>query len=215
MSSIAIIDDNVEISETLKLNIKQQLENFNSPFDVITKFPFKDVNDYFEFFTRNNVCVLILDERLNDKSNDLNGPVDYKGNQLVTIIRERLKDFPIFSITTYSDDPDLQSKLSEFEYILPRDKFVEESGSYVPIIIRAANRFLESNLNELSEFNRLTMDIAGGDTDPKKIQQLHALQLKLELPYTGFDDRKNWLDKYEVHIAELEKLKTDLQKNIH
>jgi hypothetical protein len=215
MSSIAIIDDNVEISETLKLNIKQQLENFNSPFDVITKFPFKDVNDYFEFFTRNNVCVLILDERLNDKSNDMSGPVDYKGNQLVTIIRERLKDFPIFSITTYSDDTDLQSKLSEFEYIVQRDKFVEESESYVPIIIRAANRFLESNRDELSEFNRLTMEIAGGDTDPKKIQQLQALQLKLELPYTGFDDRKNWLDKYEVHIAELEKLKTELQKNIH
>ena len=214
MATIAIIDDNPEISESLKIALQQFLENFNSSLKVITQFPFMDVNKYFDFIEQNGICVLILDERLNNQSNDLNGPVDYKGNQLVTVIRERLKDFPIFSITTYSDDEDLLSKLSEFEYILPRDKFVEEGNNYVPIIIRAAHRFLESNINELSEFNKLTKEIAGGDSNPEKIKKLQALQLKLELPYTGFDDRKNWLDQYEIHIAELEQIKKELQNKI-
>lgn len=214
MATIAIIDDNAEISESLKIALEQHLENLNNSFKVITKFPFMDINQYFDFIDQNNVCVLILDERLNNQSNDLNGPVDYKGNQLVTVIRERLKDFPIFSITTYSDDTDLQSKLSEFEFILQRDKFVEEGENYVPIIIRAAQRYLESNLHELNEFNILTKEIAGGNSNPEKIKRLQALQVKLELPITVFDDRKIWLDQYEAHIKELEEIKELLRNKI-
>ena len=214
MAAIAIVDDNVDQSESLKVALKQYLENFKNPLDVITLFPFKDINQYFDFIEQNKVCVLILDERLNNHSSNSDGPVDYKGNQLVTVIRERLKDFPIFSITTYPEDDDLISKTGEFEYILPRYKFVEEGNNYVPIIIRAAQRYLESNLNELNEFSELTKLIAGGENDPIKIARLQALQFKLELPFSGFDDRKNWLDKYESHISELEKIKEELQKKI-
>ena len=57
-----------------------------------------------------------------------------------------------------------------------------------------------------------TFDVDGWDQE--KIKKLQALQLKLELPYTGFDDRKNWLDQYEIHIAELEQIKKELQNKI-
>jgi len=212
MAAIAIIDDNIEQSNSLKLALSQYLENFNCPLNVITQFPFNEFNNYFEFIEQNEVCVLILDERLNNHSSDKNGPVDYKGNQLVSVIREKLKDFPIFSITTFSDDEDLLSKESEFEFILPRDKFVEEGNNYVPKIIRAAQRYLESNIKELNEFGKLTKEIAGGNSNPEKIKRLEALQLKLELPIVDFNERKDWLDQYESQINDLIKLKKEIQK---
>ena len=49
MATIAIIDDNPEISESLKIALQQFLENFNSSLKVITQFPFMDVNKYFDF----------------------------------------------------------------------------------------------------------------------------------------------------------------------
>lgn len=214
MPSIAIIDDNLDQSDTLKIALKQYLENLKNPLQVITQFPFRDIDKYFDFIDRNDVCVLILDERLNNQSTDREEPVDYKGNELVSIIRQRYKDFPIFSVTTYSDDDDLNEKFSEFEYIIKRDDFVEEGNKYVPIILRAAQRFLESNLQELDEYSRLTKEIASGDTDPEKIQKLKALQVKLELPISGFEDRQAWLNKYEQHIKELEELKEKLEAKL-
>ena len=214
MASIAIIDDNLDQSDTLKIALKQYLENLENPFEVITQFPFKDINKYFDFIDQNEVCVLILDERLNNQSIGQQEPVDYKGNQLVSIIRERYKEFPIFSVTTYADDEDLKEKFSEFEYIIKRDEFVEEGSKYVPIILRAAQRFLESNLSELDEYARLAKEIAGGDNNPEKIKKLKALQVKLELPITGFEDRQSWLNEYELHIKDLEQLKKKLETKL-
>lgn len=211
MASIAIIDDNIDQSDTLKIALKQYLENLENPLDVITQFPFKDINKYFDFINQNEVCVLILDERLNNQSSEVQEPVDYKGNQLVSIIRERYKDFPIFSVTTYADDDELKEKFSEFEYIIKRDDFVEEGNKYVPIILRAAQRFWESNLNELNEYAILAKEIAGGNNDQEKIKRLKTLQVKLVLPITGFEDRQTWLNEYEQHIKDLEELKKKVE----
>ncbi len=212
MPSIAIIDDNLEMSGSLQTILKQHLENLEIDWDVITLFPFSDLNKYFEFIESNEIYALILDEKLNTRSNDDNTPVDYLGSQLVSVLRKRLKDFPIFSITTYPNEDELKDNESEFEFILPREDFANEGSKYVPIIVRAANRYLDSNQRELLEFCNLAKEIAGGNADLEKKERLEILQLKLELPYDGFSERNNWLEEYSHHIKELEKLKEEIQR---
>lgn len=217
MPQIAIIDDNPELSGTLKKTLEHHLKKFGSNLTVISQFPFAKIPQYFDFIIENDVCLLILDERLNDQATPEGSPVDYKGNQLVTLLRKQLKDFPILMITTFSNEEDVLEKESEFEYLLNRDDITENQETanlYIPRIIRSAQRFLESNSKELCEYNELTQKVAAGEKDPEIIQRLEALQVKLELPTTGFDDRKVWLDEYEKHIEELEVLKKELYSKI-
>jgi len=214
MSKIAIIDDNADQSETLKTALDEYLSINESDLEVIVQFPFKNTDEYFNFIDKQEICVLLLDEKLNNQSSGENGPVDYRGNQLVTIIRERLKDFPVFSISTFAEDEELKEKFSEFEYIIPRQVFFEEGKKYVPIIIRAAQRYLDTNIKELDEFSKLTREIAQGNTETEKIRRLNALQVKLELPFTGFDDRLNWLDEYENHIKDLETFRKKIEEKM-
>lgn len=215
MPNIAIIDDNQEQSSTLKTALEHYLKQNKNSFAVIIQFPFKVLEDYFTFIAKNNVCILILDERLNDQSINDEGPVEYKGNQLVTIIRERLKNFPVFMVTTHSQDEEVISKFEEFEYIISRQEFIEEGAKFTPIIIRSAQRYLESNVIELSEYDHLTKGVAGGNNDPEILKRLNALQVKLELPANSFDDRAAWLDEYEMRIKELEKLEAEIAKKLN
>lgn len=206
MAKIAIIDDNREQSGTVLNNIEIALAEMGSDLEVITSVPFKDPNDYFNFIEQNEVCVLILDELLNDQSNDKSGPVSYKGSDLVTVLRTKLPEFPIFALTVIPTNDDLKYKYSQYEDIISRKEFYDDSNKFVPKFWRAAKNYLKENVDELSEFNELTTQISGGNKDPELIKKLQALQIKLELPFSGFNDRNVWLNEYEKQIESLEKL---------
>lgn len=206
MATVAIIDDNPEQSETILRNLEIAISEFNSELKAITSLPFKDPNEYFNFIDKYDVCVLILDEKLNDQPIDEYGPIDYKGSQLVTFLREKLKDFPIYSVTNFVAADELKEKESEFEEVIHRGDFIEQTNKYFPRILRASKNYLKENLDELSEFNDLTIAISGGNKNPELIKKLQALQVKLELPFSGFNERNIWLNEYENQINLLEKL---------
>jgi hypothetical protein len=214
MAKIAIIDDNPDHSGTVKNNIELALAGLESSIEVISTLPFKDINDYFPFFTANDVCMLILDEKLNDQAVDADGPVSYKGSELVSALRVQLKDMPIFALTVIPDENNLVQKFSEYEQIISRDEFYKNSEKYVPIFVRAAKSYLKDNESDLSKFNDLTKMIAGGDDGDETLQKLQALQVKMELPFSGFADRSAWLDEYEKQISSLEEINQLLKKKL-
>lgn len=206
MATVAIIDDNPEQSGTILNNLEIAISDFNSDLKAMALLPFKDPNDYFNFIENHNVCALILDEKLNDQSIDENGPIAYIGSQLVTFLREKLKDFPIYSVTNFVAADELKEKESEFEEVIPRRDFIENTNKYFSRILRASKSYLNVNVGELSEFNNLTIAISGGDKNPDLIKRLQAIQVKLELPFSGFNERNAWLKEYENQINSLEKL---------
>lgn len=216
MPNIAIIDDNTEQSSTLATTMSHYLKDLNSDLNVITQTPFENFPDYFPFIQNNDVCVLILDEKLNVVAEEGRNPVIYLGNELVVKLREQLKDFPIFMVSNYIQDDDLQEKFDQFDNMFTRSDLTEDADGkkFIPIIVRSAQRYLKSNNAELSEFNQLTQDIASGDQDPSKMERLRALQVKLQIPFTAFDDRAGWLDKYQEHISELDELEKELAAKI-
>jgi len=204
MAKIAIVDDNKEQRETLRISLKLYLKKKKSSLEVIDIFPFDTYEKYYPWIQDEEICSLIFDERLqNDSEGDL-GPVGYKGNDLVIKIRERFKDIPIFTVSAHIDDEELQARFNEFEYIISRDNFDEK---YVDIIIRSSQRYLQENQKELSEFDDLTRKIAAGESDIQDIERLKALQLKLHIPLMNdLKDREDWLVEYEKQITSLEEI---------
>lgn len=214
MAKIAIIDDNKEQSGTVLNNIEIALSEMNSDLEVIASVPFANPHDYFNFIQENEVCVLILDELLNDQSNDGKGPVGYKGSDLVSILRTQLPHFPIFALTVIPANEELKEKYSQYEDIISRKEFYADTNKYVPKFWRAAKNYLKENIEELSEFNELTTQLSGGSKDPDLIKKLQALQIKLELPFSGFDDRNAWLIEYENQIKSLEELNAIIKSKL-
>lgn len=211
MPTIAIIDDNPEQSLTAKYNIELELENMSSTIEVITSFPFREFKEYFNFIEKNEVCVLLLDEQLNDQKFDQKGPVDYLGSQLVSVLRESLKDFPIFALTVTPNKEELTAKYALYEDVIGRLDFIENTEKFVPKILRSAKNYLTKTAIGYERFNELAQIISAGNEDEVLIKELQDLQAKLELPFSGFESKNSWLNEYEKQINELEELNKLIQ----
>ncbi len=216
-NKIGIIDDNLDQRVTLRLSLEVYLEDNDSTFEVIDIFPFvtETFEEYFKWINDENIVCLIFDERMNNETENGVGPVPYRGDELVSIIRERFKDIPIYVITSNKGDDELKAKFSEFEDIIERQEFINEGDKYVDRIIRASQRYLDENNVELQNFQKLSEKIASGSYNNEDYDRLLALQTKLHLPLnTTLNDRQEWLDEYEIIISELEKLKSELESKL-
>jgi len=218
MNNIGIIDDQKDQRETLQLALEAHLENKESTLGVLDIFPFvtEDFTEYFNWIQDNNIVCLIFDERMHNDSEDNKGPVGYRGNELVLIIRNKFKDIPIYVITSHKGDEDLQARFSDFEDIIARQEFIDEGEKYVDRFIRASQRYLEENYNELDEFQQLSAKAASGNNTNEDLIRLRALQIKLNLPLdSNLGERKDWLDEYEQRIKSLEALQVEIESKIN
>lgn len=218
MSKIGIVDDNHDQRETLRLRLEIYLENQNSTMEVVDIFPFDTTTfeEYFEWIEHEEIVSLIFDERMHNETENGIGPVGYRGDELVGKVRERYKDIPIYVITSNKGDQELIDKFSEFEEIIERGEFNDDGEKYTSRIIRASQRYLEENGNELAEFQTLSETIAAGNYSAEQFERLIALQTKLHLPLdVNLGERKDWLDEYEARIIELELLKEELKSKLN
>lgn len=210
MESILVVDDNKDQRETNTIRLKLFLKELNSTLEVIDIFPFATYNDYIDFIDSQNIIALVIDEKLFMDSQPDKAPVDYNGSDLVSFIRARFKYIPVFTLTNYSGDPNLQEKVNEYDYIFLKSDFTVKQ---VQIIQRACHRFSEENKNELSLYDDLTKKIASGKATPEDIVTWKAIQVKLNLPFSyDLTGKEIWLKNYEEQIEALINLKAKLEK---
>lgn len=213
MVKIAIVDDNKDQRETNTIRLKLFLKDLHSKIEVSDIFPFEKFSDYYGYIESENIIALVIDEKLYNDSQLDKAPVEYNGSDLVGYIRERYKNIPIFTLTNFPDDPNLQDNIYEYDYIFSKKEF---AINQVIIINRACQRYLEDNQKELSQVNDLTRKIASGKGDPNDIERLKALQIKLSIPFScDLKDREEWLIEYEKQLTALEELKFRLEKKLN
>lgn len=212
MAKIALVDNSKDQRETYKNLLSLFLKAKESSLEVIDVFPFKEFADYYSWILDENIVVLIFDEKLYNDSDVGLEPVNYNGSFLVKKIRERFKDIPIFTLTNFPDDEELQRNFNQFEYILSKNDFAQK---HVDIILRASQRYLDENQKQLALFGNLTKKIASGYAEGDDIEVVKALQVKLQIP-VGIDlkDREDWLKEYENQITALEHIKESLENKI-
>lgn len=208
MPKITIVDDRKDFRTTLKRKIeaffiKSKLKDW----EVMDISPFQNKSEYFPWLLENDVVVLILDERLQENIEESES-VNYKGSELIEEIRRHLKEFPVYAITNYSRDPDLQSKFPLFDEILDRDSFYSKADEYITRFIRSGQRYIQSHNKILTRISELSQKLAVGDATNEETLELRGLQEGLNLSSVEIIDREAWLHKYQEKLDELEDRKS-------
>jgi len=191
MPTLGIIDDRQDIRETLKRDIDLEL---SGEWQSVDSVPLPALDDYVGWLTEHEVCVLLLDERLQEQC-----AIGYDGHDVVSYIRGKLPTFPIFIITAYPDDSEIVKKFSDVEEIISRIACSEKIVEYVPRFQRAAQRYVEGFQLELSELSEKSRKLAEGTASENDVSKIKALQSKLGLAfnYQFIQDRSKWLEEIE------------------
>lgn len=207
MPVIGIIDDREDIRTTLKRKIDMSVRKQKLPWITIDIAPITEMKDYISWIKENEISVLILDERLQEGSHTSEN-VTYNGSKLIEFIRESLPEFPVFAITNYPNDPDLQNKFPLFDEILGRDEFFKKADEYTIRFARAGQRFLDTYNTQLAKVSELSKKVALGTADEKDLKELEALQAYLNMPFASlvFTNRDEWLQLYEAKMSELSEI---------
>ncbi len=216
MSRIGIVDDDKKQRETLRSILESHLENLDSKLEVVDIFPFESqsLEPYAAWIKENNIICLIFDEQMHNESENDNGPVGYRGNELVVEIRKLFQEIPIYVITSHKDDPDLLKKFSQFEDIIAREEFIYEGEKYVNRFLRATHSFVKNNLSELSTLKELSELAATTGLNQDQQDKLNAIQTKLNLTIPeNLSTRQEWLNEYDSLISEIDQLKNSLDIN--
>ncbi len=212
MAGICIIDDRVDIRGTLENKIRFVLKKKQLNWTVISQDPFLDKTEYLNFINETDIGVLILDERLHE-SGTAQQSVNYNGSDLVIFLRQYLKNFPIYSITSYHEDDELENQFSQFDEIIAREAFYSKAEEYVERFVRAGQRFLDDHSAQLLRLSELSELIAKGTATEDNLKELRIVQESLNIPFSdyGYPHKESWLQDYEKNISDLAKLSDEIE----
>jgi len=211
MPNIVIIDDRKEHRETLKAILDLQLIEGWKSIDIS---PLPSLEDYPSWITENEISVILLDERLDEQVEAETVIADYRGHNLIDFVRGRFPTLPIYVITSYPNDDDLKERFKDVEGILPRREFSEKAEDYVPRILRAGQKFLETFQEELAELSDKANKIAKGEATKEDIEKAKAISSKIGciFPSATYGEHSQLLTTLDKKLKELEKLKEEVNK---
>lgn len=214
MKTVAIIDDRKDVRERLAKRITRHLREENIDWRTISMEPLPTTDDYQNWIVNEKIIFLLVDERLTEEPLTDASYSSYNGHDLVKKVRQTNKQLPIFMITAHVDDEQIEEMKGDFDDVISRTNLekIESSHQYVKRFIRYTQTYLTNfqkeyeRLAELSEL--IALDIAKADD----INELKALQTKLEIPLSSFisKDRKDWLAELDQKTKEIEELAAQL-----
>ncbi|MFA5934556.1 MAG: hypothetical protein WC827_01560 [Candidatus Paceibacterota bacterium] len=203
-TKIAVVDDRDDARKMVADVIEDAIINLDikNNWSVIETTPFLNLGDYSKWINNEQIGVLILDERLGEVPGTSGKSVNYKGSDLVNILRTQFKGMPIYGVTSYPDDPSMQQHFALFDEVMKREDFSSKASLYVERFLRTYKNFLESNEKELTELSMISKRIAIGKATTKQKKRAEAIQKNLEIPVTtiALNSRKEWLDAYQEVI---------------
>jgi len=215
MPNIIVIDDRRDTRKTIVDSIDLVLTDLENDWNVIGIEPLPDLIDYPSWITEHDAAAIIIDERLTEVPVNDGEAVSYEGHELVDFIRERMNEFPIYVVTSYERDPEIQERFKAVEELIRRNDFSRGTANYVPRIIRAGQRYLTTFAQELSELSTYASKSAvGAETSEEERTRARAIQTKLSLAFSIDDisDKSEWLSKMDEMLNHLEQLKEKIQK---
>ncbi len=99
-----------------------EIRNFQryvySTLDVLDFIPKPDLDEFIEELLNSGAEAIIADHRLNEYRDEVEGPIDYTGTQLLERIWQIRKGFPGIVLTTHDDDA--VQEIENVNYVYPK-----------------------------------------------------------------------------------------------
>lgn len=218
MSTVAIIDDRKDVRDRLAKRIARHLKEENILWKTISIDPIPNPEDYQKWIVNEKIVFLLVDERLMEEPLSDSTFNSYNGHDLVRIIRQTNKQLPIFMITAHPSDNEIEEMKGEFDDVISRTNFEDANSSrqYVKRFIRYTQTYLSNFQKEHERLSKLSELVALEKATKEEIDELKALQVKLEIPLSPFisKDRTDWLAELDKKTEEVEKLANELNELI-
>jgi CheY-like chemotaxis protein len=187
MSTILIVDDRATERQTIVDLVRYSLPE-GSTWTARGIEPLGTIDEYRTFITEEDVSVIVLDEKLQEQVSEKTGEaVTYNGHELVNFLRPRFPDLPIFVVTAYNKEDDLQSAASDVESILSRNEFNKRPEIHTARMIRSGHRFAEALQSDLNVVSDISHKLAVGNATDEEIKKLTSIREKLALPFPTSD----------------------------
>lgn len=184
MNVIAVVDDRADMRESVAERIKLGLEDMKLDWDVIADEPLESIDAYPEWIAYNEVCVLVLDEKLGEEIGSRGVATTYSGHEVAAALRERLPELPQLIITSIKNSDELEGA-AELDAIVQRDEFDKHWRVYVERMVRLASGFVDRNETELAELTVLSQKVVDGAATPEDTTRLNAIREKFQMRVKG------------------------------
>jgi hypothetical protein len=214
MPTIGVVDDRGgERSKLVRgIEVSNQLPDAWGIADIA---PLSELSEYSGWIAENDVAVLLVDERLDEHAAD-GEAADYTGHELVAYLRQNYsEEFPMFIVTAYPPDRDLQENVWNLEDLILRRDFVKDVSKIVPKLLRSGQRFFEVHQHQLSRAEELSKKVAIGEATDDDIAELDALRAYITRPFQdSISSRREWIEIFDKKIADFEKLEAEFKELI-
>lgn len=214
MSTVAIIDDRKDVRERLAKRIARHLKDENLTWKTVPMEPLPNPQDYQKWIVHEKIIFILVDERLTEEKLSNSSYNSYNGHDLVKEIRLTNKQLPIFMITAHPHDEQIEEMKGEFDDVISRTNLEDKESSrqYVKRFVRSTQTYLSNFQKEYERLAKLSELVALEQAKEVEINELKALQAKLEIPLSAFisKDRTDWLAELDKKTQEIEGLAAEL-----
>ncbi len=211
MPSIAVVDDRDEVRQTVADSIEMALPDKEiAPWTVLSTRPFRTLDEYLAYVTDECISVLVIDERLNEQG----GGIAYSGHELAEFLRGHFPEFPIFMVTAYPPDEELEAHAVALDHILDRRDFYGAAEKWVPRFIRAGQQYFKTHAQVLAQLSELAEKAASGEISSDEETKLRSLQATVGrgFLFNESESRDDALKKLGELVAEADALREKVEK---
>lgn len=204
MSRIGLVDDREKSRESYKLLLEFPLiSSDNKDWEIIDIEPFNSLEDYVSWILEDEISVLIIDEKLNEAKFG-----SKLGHEVVEYLRERFKDLPIYGVTAFEREKDLNTSYKNYNLIISKSDLESKRDEYVNLFLKTGEDFFKNYQLKIRELSLLSEKIASGNYDSKDVDKVNTLQTYLSIPNTSAElySKQEWLNELKVKLDSFDQL---------
>ncbi len=198
-SIILIIDDDKEEAIRIKKKLDRASLGLELDFIIQTPEEIKDISEYFFLINSLPASSILIDQRLGVKSK-----ANYTGLKLANILRAVLPMFPIFILTKWVKEDNLEKQGYDVDDVMDKFKMLETPTTYLGRIIRAMSRYENAKTKQNKRMQELIAASLSRELSQEETYELVNIRAEIGISTLG----------REIEMAELTRIRIENKKDV-
>jgi CheY-like chemotaxis protein len=198
-SKVLIIDDDQEEAIRVKKILEKASSGHILEFIVQTPEGIQDLSEYFLLINTLRASAVLIDQRLGVRS-----IANYTGLKLASILRSVLPMFPIFILTKWVQQDELEKQGYEVDDVMDKQEMISNPSTYLGRIIRAMGRYESAKTKQSKRMHELIAASLDRELNSEETHELVNIRAEIGLSTLG----------REIELAELTRTRLENKKDI-